>query len=149
MFHSILLGLMLVQGLFLIATMFYIATSLHFEDRIVGTNLVGTIVINFIALLSAYMGEGFGMDIALVYAFLSFLAVVVLCRLLAIQQVEHTLEAIEEKKRREQEKAEAKRRKEHSAAKAAQRQMREAESELLRRQLEALRDHREGGSEKK
>lgn len=149
MFHSILLGLMLVQGLFLIATMFYIATSLHFEDRIVGTNLVGTIVINFIALLSAYMGEGFGMDIALVYAFLSFLAVVVLCRLLAIQQVEHRLESIEEKERREQEKTEAKRRKEHSAAKAAQRQMREAESELLRRQLEALRDHREGGSEKK
>jgi multicomponent Na+:H+ antiporter subunit F len=92
MFHSILLGLMIVQGLFLIAAMFYIAASPHFEDRIVGTNLVGTIVINFIALLSAYMGNGFGMDIALVYAFLSFLAVVVLCRLLAVQNVERALE---------------------------------------------------------
>jgi multisubunit Na+/H+ antiporter MnhF subunit len=125
--------------------MFYIATSLHFEDRIVGTNLVGTIVINFIALLSAYMGNGFGMDIALVYAFLSFLAVVVLCRLLAVQNVERTLEEIENRERKEKESRLT--RKERSAAKAAARHAREAQSELLRRQMEALRDHREGGSE--
>ena len=31
---------------------------------------------------------------------------------------------------------------------AAQRQMREAESERLRRRLQALREHKEGGSEK-
>jgi multisubunit Na+/H+ antiporter MnhF subunit len=67
MFHSILLVLMVLQGLFLLATMVYIATSLHFEDRIVGTNLVGTIVINFITMLSVFMNEGYGMDIALVY----------------------------------------------------------------------------------
>lgn len=145
MFHSILLVLMVFQGLFLLATMVYIATSLHFEDRIVGTNLVGTIVINFIALLSAYMGNGFGMDIALVYAFLSFLAVVVLCRLLAVQNVERTLEEIENRERKEKESRLT--RKERSAAKAAARHAREAQSELLRRQMEALRDHREGGSE--
>lgn len=144
MFHSILLGLMLFQGLMLIAAMFYITFSLHFEDRIVGTNLVGTIVLNFIAILSVYMGEGFGMDIALLYAFLSFLSVVVLCRLLAVQKVEHTLEAIE----RKEEQAQQEQRKKHSAAQAAQRQMREAESELLRRQLQTLREHKEGGSEK-
>ena len=143
MFHNILLGLMLVQGLFLIASMVYIATSLHFEDRIVGTNLVGTIVINFIAMLSVYMGEGFGMDIALVYAFLSFLAVVVLCRLLAVQNVEHTIDATSRAKKKaaqaaETHHAEQKRRDEERAR-------REAESEALRRQLEALRgDHKEG-----
>lgn len=146
MFRTILLVLMLVQGLFLIATMVYIASSLHFEDRMVGTNLVGTIVINFIAMLSAYMGEGFGMDIALVYAFLSFLAVVVLCRLMAVQDVERKLEDIERREQREKERSEENRRKEHSAAQAAARQMREAESELLRRQLDALRTTpKEGG----
>ena len=87
------------------------------------------------------------MDIALVYAFLSFLAVVVLCRLLAVQQVEQTIE----KTRRSQVRAklegraesEAQRRRDEEAAR------REAESEALRRQLAALRpEHPEGGSEK-
>lgn len=147
MFHSILLGLMLFQGLMLIAAMFYITFSLHFEDRIVGTNLVGTIVLNFIAILSVYMGEGFGMDIALLYAFLSFLSVVVLCRLLAVQQVEQTIEKTRRAQRKaaqaEQERSETQRRADEARAR------REEESQRLREQLAALHDHREGGSEPK
>lgn len=142
MFHTVLLVLMLVQGLFLLLALFYIAFSLHFEDRVVGTNLVGTIVINFIVLLSAYMGEGFGMDIALVYAFLSFLAVVVLCRLLAVRQVEHTIDRTE---RAAQATREAGERQRQADERARLREEREAESASLRRQYEALRSGRKGG----
>lgn len=139
MFAKILLGLLVVQALFLIATMIYIARSIHFEDRVVGTNLVGTIGLNFIAMLSVYMGEGFGLDIALVYAFLAFLSVVVLCRLLGVQNVERRLEAEEEAAAQAKQAAQEAKHKKNAAAQAAARQMREAESEKLRRQLEALR----------
>ncbi len=110
MFEHILMGLLVVQALFLLAALVYIITSLHFEDRIVGTNLVGTIIINLIAMLAVYMGEGYGADIALVYAFLSFLAVVVLCRLLAVQNVERNL-LREEKKEEKRKAAEAEKKK--------------------------------------
>jgi multicomponent Na+:H+ antiporter subunit F len=149
MFHSVLLGLMVIQALFLIVALFYIATSLHFEDRIVGTNLVGTIVINFITMLAAFMNEGYGMDIALVYAFLSFLAVVVLCRLLGVQNVERQLERIE-KARAKQEKAAEKAKADRDAEqRELARRLREEESERLRSQLEAVQgDHTEGGEGK-
>jgi multicomponent Na+:H+ antiporter subunit F len=149
MFHSILLVLMVIQALFLIATMFYIATSLHFEDRIVGTNLVGTIVINFITMLAAFMNEGYGMDIALVYAFLSFLAVVVLCRLLGVQNVEQQLERIEKAKAKKEKAAQKAGADRDAEQRELERRLREEESARLRAQLEAVQgDHTEGGEGK-
>jgi multicomponent Na+:H+ antiporter subunit F len=71
-----------------IAALVYIVTAKRFEDRVVGTNLVCTIVINIIAVLALYINEGFVVDICLVFAVLGFLAVVVLCRLLALQNLE-------------------------------------------------------------
>jgi multicomponent Na+:H+ antiporter subunit F len=148
MFHSVLLVLMVIQGLFLLATMVYIATSLHFEDRIVGTNLVGTIVINFITMLSAFMNEGYGMDIALVYAFLSFLAVVVLCRLLGVQNVEQLLER-QEKKAKKQKTAQKGEQDKRNQEREEKRRLREEESRRLRAQLEEVQgDHTEGGAGK-
>ena len=148
MFHSVLLVLMVIQGLFLLATRVYIATSLHFEDRIVGTNLVGTIVINFITMLSAFMNEGYGMDIALVYAFLSFLAVVVLCRLLGVQNVEQLLER-QEKKAKKQKAAQKAEEDKRNQEREEKRRLREEESRRLRAQLEEVQgDHTEGGAGK-
>ena len=148
MFHSVLLVLMVIQGLFLLATMVYIATSLHFEDRIVGTNLVGTIVINFITMLSVFMNEGYGMDIALVYAFLSFLAVVVLCRLLGVQNVEQLLER-QEKKAKKQKAAQKAEEDKRNQEREEKRRLREEESRRLRAQLEEVQgDHTEGGAGK-
>ena len=51
-------------------------------DRLVGINMTGTLVICLIALLGARSGEGGFADIAIVYALLSFLAVVVLTGIL-------------------------------------------------------------------
>ncbi|MDO5521529.1 MAG: monovalent cation/H+ antiporter complex subunit F [bacterium] len=49
-------------------------------DRIVANNMIDTMVILVIGLLAIYMKEGYLMDIAIIYAMISFLAIVVLCK---------------------------------------------------------------------
>lgn len=49
-------------------------------DRIVATNMMGTIVMVLIAILTVMLGEGYLMDICLIYAMISFLAVIVLTK---------------------------------------------------------------------
>ena len=50
-------------------------------DRVVGINMIGTIIIMMIAILSLMLEEGYLVDIAIIYAMLSFLAVVVLVKI--------------------------------------------------------------------
>ena len=50
-------------------------------DRVVGINMIGTIVIMMIAILALMLGEGYLVDIAIIYAMLSFPAVVVLAKI--------------------------------------------------------------------
>ena len=50
-------------------------------DRVVGINMIGTIVIAMVAILALMLNEGYLMDIAIIYAMLSFLAVVVLVKI--------------------------------------------------------------------
>lgn len=50
-------------------------------DRVVAVNMMGTIVMVVIAMLALYMGEGYLLDICLIYAMISFLAVVVLTKI--------------------------------------------------------------------
>lgn len=49
-------------------------------DRIVATNMMGTIVMVIIAILAIMMKEGYLVDICLIYAMISFLAVIVLTK---------------------------------------------------------------------
>ena len=53
----------------------------HFADRIVAVNSISTIVMLFISFIAVMHGENYIVDIALIYAFLSFVTVVVLCKL--------------------------------------------------------------------
>ena len=50
-------------------------------DRVVGINMIGTIIILMIAILALMLGEGYLVDIAIIYAMLSVLAVVVLAKI--------------------------------------------------------------------
>ena len=50
-------------------------------DRIVGTNMIGTMTIAVIALLAAYLNESSILDICLIYAIMSFVAVIVLTKI--------------------------------------------------------------------
>lgn len=88
MFQSAVLFLLAILCLAAFFSMIYVIRSRRFEDRVIGTNLICTIVINAIAVLTLLFNDGSAVDICLVFAILGFLAVVVLCRLLVIQQLE-------------------------------------------------------------
>ena len=49
-------------------------------DRIVATNMIGTMVMVIIAVLALKKGESYLVDICLIYAMISFLAVIVLTK---------------------------------------------------------------------
>lgn len=49
-------------------------------DRIVATNMMGTMVMVIIAILAIMLGEGYLVDICIIYAMISFLAVIVLTK---------------------------------------------------------------------
>ncbi|MBQ9263084.1 MAG: sodium:proton antiporter [Clostridia bacterium] len=50
-------------------------------DRIIAVNMTGTVTIMLIVLLTLLLKEEYLIDSALIYAMLSFLAVVLLCRI--------------------------------------------------------------------
>ena len=51
------------------------------SDRIVSVNMMGTIVMVIIAMLAIMMEEGYLVDICIIYALISYLAVVALTKL--------------------------------------------------------------------
>ena len=57
-------------------------------DRIIATNMICAKTILLIIILGVNLGEGFLVDVALVYALLSFLAVVVLTRIMLRSHIE-------------------------------------------------------------
>ena len=71
----------------------------RFTDRIIAINVVNTIVVAIITLLSVYLEEDFLVDVALVYALLSFLTVVVLSRMVTFRQKRRKLKSGERSER--------------------------------------------------
>ena len=65
-------------------------------DRIISINMISTLTIAMICVLAVMLGEGYLADVALVYALLGFLAVVVLCKV-------YMGVALEKRERREKE----------------------------------------------
>ena len=57
-------------------------------DRIIATNMICAKTILLIVIVGVNLGEGFLVDVALVYALLSFLAVVVLTRIMLRSHIE-------------------------------------------------------------
>ena len=51
-------------------------------DRVIAVNMIGTMVVILICILTLRLGEGYLTDVAMIYTLLSFLAVVMLTKLL-------------------------------------------------------------------
>jgi multicomponent Na+:H+ antiporter subunit F len=49
-------------------------------DRVVAVNMICTLTLAMICVLAVMLGEGYLVDVGLLYAMISFLAVVVLCK---------------------------------------------------------------------
>ena len=57
----------------------------RFTDRLVAVNVIGTVSTAAICIISIYVDEGFFVDIALVYALLNFLSVVILSHVVTVE----------------------------------------------------------------
>ena len=75
-----------VLALLILATLVRAVLGPRFTDRSVAVNVISTLVIAELVLLSVWLREDFLVDVALVFALLSVLAVVVGSRLVAARR---------------------------------------------------------------
>ena len=74
-------GALILLGIGILFVLIYIIRSHLTVDRIIGINLIGTLVAIIIAILTYLLGEDYLADVAIVYVVLSFIAVMLLCRI--------------------------------------------------------------------
>lgn len=79
-FHGFLIGCMVFLALLIVVAVVRSFLGPKTADRIIAVNMIGTMVIAIIAILTILMKEDYLADVALVYAMVSFLAVVVLTK---------------------------------------------------------------------
>ncbi|MBS6397439.1 MAG: sodium:proton antiporter [Clostridiales bacterium] len=80
-YEGFLLCCMIVIGVLIILCLIRAVLGPRLADRIVATNMIGTMTIVEIAILALYMRESYLFDVCLIYAMISFLAVVVLTKI--------------------------------------------------------------------
>ena len=71
---------LVVIGLLVIACLVRAVRGPRIADRVIAANMIGTLVVITICILAFMMGEGYLVDIAMIYTMLSFLAVVLLTK---------------------------------------------------------------------
>jgi multicomponent Na+:H+ antiporter subunit F len=71
---------LVVIGLLVIACLVRAIRGPRIADRVIAANMIGTLVVITICILAFMMGEGYLVDIAMIYTMLSFLAVVLLTK---------------------------------------------------------------------
>ena len=86
---------LVIIGLLVIACLVRAIRGPRIADRVIAANMIGTLVVITICILAFMMGEGYLVDIAMIYTMLSFLAVVLLTKVY--------MGVYREKHRREQE----------------------------------------------
>ncbi len=80
-YEILFIGALIVLAVLVILCLIRAILGPSMADRIVAVNMIGTLTIMMIAILSVHMQEGYLVDVCLVYAMLSFLAVVVLSKI--------------------------------------------------------------------
>lgn len=76
--YNITLGIL---GLFLLACLVRAIIGPRIADRLIAINMMGTLIVIIICVLAFLMGEGYLVDVAIIYVMLSFLAVVLLTKI--------------------------------------------------------------------
>ncbi|MBP3927603.1 MAG: sodium:proton antiporter, partial [Clostridium sp.] len=79
-YEFLLAGSMIVLAFLIIASIVRSVRGPGIADRIIAINMIGTMSILIIAILSVYLEENYLVDVCLIYAMISFLGVVVLCK---------------------------------------------------------------------
>lgn len=81
-YHVLFVIILVILAIMLFLCLLRACMGPTVADRLVAVNMMGTMVIVIIATLAIMMGEGYLVDISLIYAMLSFLAVVVLSKVI-------------------------------------------------------------------
>ena len=79
-YDRLLGGSVIVLAVLIILSIIRSVRGPGIADRIIAVNMIGTMIIMIIAILSVYLDENYLVDICLIYAMISFLAVVVLTK---------------------------------------------------------------------
>ena len=79
-YQILFIGVLIVLALLLLLCLIRAVAGPRIADRIVAANMMGTIVIVMIAILALMLEEGYLADICIIYAMISFLAVIVLTK---------------------------------------------------------------------
>lgn len=79
-YQVVLGGAVMVLAVLIILSILRSVIGPGIADRIIAVNMTGTMIIMIIAVLSVYLDENYLVDVCLIYAMLSFLGVVVLCK---------------------------------------------------------------------
>lgn len=80
-FDWLFYGILSVQAILLLFCLVRASKGPRIADRLVAVNMMGTLVMVMIAILAVVKDQGYLVDICLIYAMISFLAVVVLSRI--------------------------------------------------------------------
>lgn len=80
-FSGLFYGILSVLAVMLLLCLVRAVIGPRIADRLVAVNMMGTMVMVSIAVLAVVKDQGYLIDICLIYAMISFLAVVVLSRI--------------------------------------------------------------------
>ena len=80
-FEGLFYSILSVLAVMLVLCLIRAVIGPRIADRLVAVNMMGTMVMVSIALLAVVKDQGYLVDICLIYALISFLAVVVLTRI--------------------------------------------------------------------
>lgn len=79
-YHNLYITVLILLAIMLFPCLIRAVRGPRIADRLVSVNMMGTMVMVMIAILALLLDEGYLVDICLLYAMISFLAVVVLSK---------------------------------------------------------------------
>lgn len=88
-FVDILVALILIIAMALMLTRLFLGPTLY--DRVLAVNAFGTKIVLFLAVFSLAVGRGDGLDIALLYALINFVATIAILKFFSYRSLEVAL----------------------------------------------------------
>lgn len=79
-YHTVYVAALIFLAVMLLLCFIRAVRGPRIADRIVAVNMMGTMVMVIIAILALLLKEGYLVDICIIYAMISFLAVIVLTK---------------------------------------------------------------------
>ena len=79
-YHYVYVTVLLILAVMLFACLIRAIKGPRIADRLMAVNMMGTMVMVMISVLALMLNEGYLVDVCLVYAMISFLAVVILSK---------------------------------------------------------------------